>query len=88
MTETAPVRYYARYGNPGNGPFDMEPWTWRPMADRDAATKLATGWAYATVETETIPAHAFHAGVGLKCAVCDQIAGQPIHSPEPDEAPE
>lgn len=79
-TEVPPVtRHYARYGNPGNGPFDMTPWTYRPMAERDAANKLAAGWAYAEVKSEPVPPHAFHPGVGPKCAICEQVADHPIH---------
>jgi hypothetical protein len=73
------VQHYVRYGNPGNGPFRTEPWVWKPMAERDATTKLAFGWAYAVVESEPTPPHAFHTGVGPKCAVCDQLADHPIH---------
>lgn len=75
----APVQHYVRYGNPGNGPFRTEPWTYRPLAEQVAASKIAFGWAYATVETEPVPPHAFHTGVGPKCAACEQLADHPIH---------
>lgn len=78
------VWHFARYGNPGNGPFDGDPSTYRPHAEREAANRLAAGWASAEVVTVPVPPHAYHPGMfsaaGQKCARCDQLAGHALHS--------
>jgi hypothetical protein len=78
------VWHFARYGNPGNGPFDTEPTTYRPAAERAADSRLAAGWASAEVVTVPVPPHDYHPGVlsstGQKCALCDRLAGHELHS--------
>jgi hypothetical protein len=76
--------HFARYAGHDGIAFDMEPWTYRPLAERDAANKLAAGWPATEVVTEPVPPHAFHPGMagaeGRKCARCEQLAGHPLHS--------
>ena len=77
------VWHFARYAGADGVTFDMEPSTWRPDAERQAANRLAAGWVAAEVVTAPVPSHGYHPGVlsaaGQKCAVCDQLKDHPLH---------